>query len=216
MKTRFLKIVVLFGIIIILNCNSTAISETNKQNLYNKDTIQIYGDVDDSEFVIRFTNLIYEVNGKEAKIPIFRGNKGDATNKEFHEYCYNNNLLKKGYGESGFIVISEKGKLTSTFHEFLNFYKGNILKDVDINKPTSLGVFGDPREDSEVYLEIYYDFKVNGIPFVLHVYTLTDTRIDNPDSVKSVFDIKLHEKTNPPTFLYTFLKNTSIKDLRSR
>lgn len=203
--------VYLICIITILNCNTTAVSEANKQNIYNKDTIQIYGNVDDSEFLIKFTNLIYEVNGKEAKIPIFRGNIGDATHKEFREYCYSNNLLKKGYGEGGFIVISEKGKLTTTFHEFLNFYKGNILKNVDINKPTVFRAWGDPQYDPEIHLTIYYDFKINGIPFVLFVSVYSSERID-PDSVKSIFDIKLKERTNPPIFLYTFFKNDYSKN----
>jgi hypothetical protein len=212
MKIQFFRIVFIISVITLLNCNTTAISETVKQNIYNKDTIQVYGDIADSEFIVKFTNLIYEVDGKKAKIPIFQGNKGDATYKEFLEYCYNNNLLRKKYLEGGFIVTSEKGKLTSKFHEFLNFYKGNILKDVDINKPTSFEVYGNPQYEPEVHFVIYYDFKVNGVPFVLSVIAYSDGRIDNPDSLKSMFDIKLQETTNPPTFVYTFYENMSYKD----
>lgn len=209
MGIRFSKIVCLISVITILNCNTTAISETDRQNIINNNAIQVY---DSSSFIIKFTNLIYENDGKIAKIPVFQGNMGDTTYKKFLEYCYNNNLLKKGYGEGGFIVTSEKGKLTSKFHEFLNFYKGNILKDVDINKPTSFEVWGNPQYESEIHITISYDFKVNGIPFVLFVSVYSAEQIAN-SAVKSIFDIKLQERTNPPTFLYAFYENTYSKDL---
>ena len=151
MKIRFLKIVYFVCVIIILNCNTTAISETGRQSIVNKESIQQYDERKGAfmgAFIIKFTNLIYEVNGKNVKIPIFRGNMGDATYKEFHEYCYKNNLLKaRGYIESGFIVESEKGKLTNTFHEFLNFYKNNILKDCDIKTPTYFRVSGNLQHE---------------------------------------------------------------------
>ena len=214
MKIRFFKIVCLICVITFLNCNTTAISEVNKQNI-NSDAIQKYdGNSNSGSFIIKFTNLIYEINGKKAKIPIFRGNMGDVTHEEFQEYCYNNNLMKRGYGEGGFVVISKKGKLTDTFHEFLNFYKGNILKDVDINKPTSFEAWNDLEgKPGPSLLTIYYDFKVNGIPFVLFIGgTYSAERIDDSDSVKSIFDVKLKEMTNPPKFTYTFFENMSYKD----
>jgi len=158
-------------------------------------------------FIINFSNLIYEKKGKELKIPIFRGNMGDAYYKSFHEYCYKNNLLERGWGESGFIIEAEKGMLTKTFHEFLNFYKGNILKNADITKPNKIKVYGGD-------LALYYDFIINGVPFALQVEISTDKKeINDVDSIKSIFDVNLNENMTTPNFTFRFWKNKTSNGL---
>jgi len=199
------KTVLLMCMIVILNNTyKNAVSETNTARIVKDGSVVLFSEY---EFIIKFSNLIYEKDGKEMKIPIFQGNMGDVYYKSFHEYCYKNNLLEKGWGESSFIIKAEKGKLTKTFHEFLYFYKGNILKNVDISKPNKIKVYGGA-------LDIYYDFVINGVPFVLQVGISTDKKeIEDTDSIKSIFDVNLDENMATPIFTYRFWKNKTSNDL---
>jgi len=191
-------------IVILNNTYKNAVSETNTARIVKDGSVVLFSEY---EFIIKFSNLIYEKDGKEMKIPIFQGNMGDVYYKSFHEYCYKNNLLEKGWGESSFIIKAEKGKLTKTFHEFLYFYKGNILKNVDISKPNKIKVYGGA-------LDIYYDFVINGVPFVLQVGISTDKKeIEDTDSIKSIFDVNLDENMATPIFTYRFWKNKTSNDL---
>lgn len=203
---KLYKIVCLICMIVILNCNyKNVVGQANIQNEIKEGSVLRYGETD--SFIIKFTNLIYEKNGKEIKIPIFRGNMGDVSYRAFHDYCYKNGLLQEGWGESGFVVKSEKGKLTTTFRDFLNFYKNNILKKVDINKPAKIKIFGEGDD-----LEIYYDFEANGIPFVLQIMINTEVKVNNPDLIKSMLQVNLNENKSQ-IFTYRFLKNKTSNDL---
>lgn len=178
-----------------------AVSETNDK--IKKGDVQEFSK---SEFIIKFSNLIYEKNGKRLMIPIFQGNSGDISYKEFLDYCYKNNLLEKGWGETYFVIKSDKGKLNKTFHEFLNFYKGNILKNVDINKPAKIKVDGGA-------IDIYYDFEVDSIPFTLNVNISTGKKDIDSRLIKSIFDISLNENGENPIFRYIFWKNKKSNNL---
>jgi len=196
MNSRMLKIACTIGIVIIMSCNyKMAISETTTQDVIKSGDVQKSGDV--SLFIIKFSNLIFEKNGIELKVPIFQGYSSDVHYKSFLDYCYKNNLLKEGWGESAFVIKADKGKLTKTFREFLMFYKGNILKDSDITKPAKMIPDGGA-------LDIYYDFQVDGIPFVLQVNISTDKDEINPGSIKSIFDVNLDENMKTPMFTYRF------------
>ncbi len=205
MRLRKFYVISLICFIVVLNCaNKIAFCENVQQNNIKDGAVVLFSEY---QFVIKFSNLIFEKNGKEMKIPIFRGNMGDVYYKSFHEYCYKNNLLEKGWGESNFIIKADKGKLTKTFREFLNFYKGNILKNVDINKPNKIKIDGGA-------LDIFYDFEINGIPFALQVGISTDKKeIAETDSIKSIFDVNLDENMATPIFTYRFWKNKTSNDL---
>lgn len=206
MKFNAYKIIlILCIIIIILNLNyKNAVCENNKVNSIIDGSVVLFSEY---EFIIKFSNLIYEKDGKEMRIPIFQGTMGDVSYKDFRKYCVDKKYLEPNVAETDFIIKAQKGKLTKTFHEFLYFYKGNILKNVDISKPNSIKVDGGA-------LDIYYDFAINGVPFTLQVGISTDKKeINDVDSIKSILDVNLDENMATPIFTYRFWKNKTSNDL---
>lgn len=159
-------------------------------------------------FIIKSKNIIYEDDEKQIKVPIFQGGKKDIKYSDFLEYCYDKKYLKPDSIETYFVIKSERGKMTQTFQDFMLFYKANILKDTDLNKPAFIIQDGCAPE-------LYYDFIVDGMPFVLMIKISVDNcdvESDEPFSFQSVFDIKLVEKLERPIFLYKIWKNRTSKD----
>lgn len=187
----------------IINCNyKTVVGESNHK--IKEDSVQLFSKY---QFIIKLSNIIYEKDGKDLKIPIFQGNMGDATYEEFRQYCLDKKYLEPNVAEGSFIIKAEKGKLSNTFRDFLKFYKGNILKNTDIHKPAKIKVFDD-------YLEIFYDFSVNGVPFVLQLNIHTDTsKIKDQNSIKSIFDLNLNENVVGPVLKYRFWDDYSSDEL---
>lgn len=200
MRNNFFKIASVLCIIVVLNCTAKkAMSETSMISEIKDDAVvKVYT----YSFIIKFTNLIYEEDGKKIRIPIFQGNSGDVSYDDFLEYCYNKKYLKPKSAETSLVIKADKGKLKKTFHEFLLFYKGNILKKTDINMPTKIKVDGGA-------LELYYDFKENGVPFVLQISISTDQEDVDSSIIKSIFDVNLYENMKTPTFQYRFWANYS-------
>lgn len=204
MRSKKTCIISFICFLVILNCaNKMAVCENNQQNNIKDGAVVLFSEY---QFIIKLSNLIYEKNGKELKIPIFQGNMGDATYIEFLNYCYKNNILDKEYAENSFIIKSEKGKLTKTFRNFLMFYKKNILSNTDITKPGKIVYDGGA-------LELYYDFQIDGIPFVLQVNISTDKNEIDPDSIGSILDVNLDENMKTPMFTYKFWKNKTSKKI---
>jgi len=207
MKFRLLKRIGILSILLfMLFMNQSAISESKMRSDIKPEAVQKYDDND--SFIIKFRNLIFENNGREAKIPIFKGDMGDVYYDDFHEYCYNKKLLERGYVESTFVIKTDKGKITKTFREFLNFYKGNILKNVNINKPSKFVVFDDGQD-----LSLYYDFEVNEILFMLQIDIRSAIIINNPNKIKSILDIPFDENVTPSLFRFRFWKNYTSDEL---
>jgi len=198
MKKFFFKIVSVLCIIVFLNCtDKKAMSETNMISKIKDDAVINFSTY---SLIVKFTNFIYEEDGKKIKIPIFQGNSGDVSYDDFLEYCYTKKYLKPKSAETSLVIKADKGRLTKTFHEFLMFYKGNILKDTDINMPAKILVDGG-------VLELYYDFKVNEVPFVLQISISTGQEDVNTSLIKSIFDVNLNENMKTPIFHYRFWKN---------
>ena len=197
MKQIFVKTIFLTFMIILLNC-SHGVSETISNDKI-KDAVIKFGRY---SLIIKFSNLIYEGGGKEVKIPIFRGNMGDITYRELRKYCSDNKLLKEGYRETGFIIVTKEGEVKKTFHEFLRFYQNNLFKDIgiDVNKPSEIS-----GANSGV-IEIYYDFKIKDIPFVIKIQLFIIEEYANTSEIKSVFDIDGLDETKgeflPPYFKF--------------
>jgi len=192
------------SILLIFNCKENSAKSENNKSDYQKN--EAVSKISSSSFIIRYTNLIYEHEGKELKIPIFEGNMGDVKYKEFRMFCVEKKYLNPNVAESAFIIQADKGKLTQTFREFMKFYKSNILKDTDISKPAKIIIDGGA-------LELYYDFTVNEVPFVLYVKINTDKgNIENLDSIKSILDLNLNENVPNPMFKYRFWKNYTSKE----
>jgi len=192
-------------IVILNNTYKNAVSETNTARIVKDGSVERFKNT--RSFIIKFSSLIYEKDGQELKIPIFQGNMGDVSYDNFRQYCLEKKYLEPNVAETSFIIKAKKGELTKTFREFLNFYKGNILKNVDINKPAKLKVDGGA-------LGIYYNFEVNGVPFVLQVDVSTDqVEIENIDLIKSIINLNLDEKMETPIFTYRFWDDYTSDEL---
>jgi len=155
-----------------------------------------------NSFIISFSNIIYEVQGKSIKIPIFQGTEGDLLYKDFREYCLTNKYLEPRVRESGFIVKCKKGEVKKTFIEFINFYRSNILKDVNFDDKSNFDV-------NESGWIIFYKFKIDGIPCVLNIEIDAAKRIDRK-KLKSVYDIMVNEDMTYPSFAYSFDVNSEV------
>ncbi|HPS58217.1 MAG TPA: hypothetical protein PK514_08940 [Spirochaetota bacterium] len=164
-------------------------------------------------FKIGFSNIIYNIDGHEIKIPIFQGINGDIDYKTFIDYCHENKLLINNARESGFAIQAKKGQLKSTLHDFIRFYKKNILKDIDIEKPTWVGI-------SDEWWYILYDFEVNKIPCYLKIEVFAsneDYENWNKDSkLTSPFQINPDETMKDPYFTYSFYINQKSTDKPGR
>lgn len=206
LRFGFYQVVCFICMLIVISCsNKKAVSELNTQNKINERAVLKYKET--RSFIIRFTNLVYEKDGKELRIPIFQGNMGDVSYKEFRKYCLDNKFLEPNVAESSFIIKTDKGKLTKTFREFLNFYKKNILKDVDISKPAKIKLYSDNE------LSIYYDFEINDVPFVLQLDIITYDKIKSLSSIKSILEINLDEKVENSIFRYRFWDDYTSEEL---
>ena len=205
MKLKWYQFASLICMVVIISCNyKNTICENNTVNSIKDGSVVLFSEY---EFIIKFSNLIYEKDGKEMRIPIFQGTMGDVSYKDFLKYCVDKKYLEPNVAETNFIIKAQKGKLTKTFHEFLYFYKGSILKNVDISKPNKIKVDGGA-------LDIYYDFVINGVPFSLQIGISTDKKeIEDVDSIKSIFDVNLDENMETPIFTYRFWKNKTSNDL---
>ncbi len=204
MKFKWHQLICVVCVILIINCNDMNAQSEPKTQIKSA-AVQKYKN--SHSFIIKFNNLIYEKDGKELRIPIFQGESGDVTYKEFRKYCLDHKYLKPKTAESSFVIKAKKGKLTKTFREFLNFYKESILKNVNINKPTKINVY------DEGGLTLYYDFEISGVPFVLQLEIITDDKIESLDSVKPVLDVHLDENIEDPIFRYRFWKDYTSKEL---
>ena len=107
------------------------------------------------------------------------------------------------------MIKAKKGEVRKTFHQFLAFYKLNIFKDVDIEKPTAMVL-------SSTDWIIKYDFQVNGIPCYLKIELSPrkeDLKKRQSDlKIKSVYDIIPDENDMEPGFLYDFYIGSKSTD----
>jgi hypothetical protein len=199
-KSAFL-IVVLF---IIIFSNIMGISKTMLIELSDikKEQIIVAGESWYNSFIIKFSNIIYEVKGKSIKIPIFQGTEGDVLYKDFREFCLINKYLEPRVRESGFVVKCKKGEVKKTFVEFINFYRSNILKDVNFDDKSNFDV-------NESGWTIFYKFKIDGVSCVLNIEIDAAKRIDRK-KLKTVYDIMVNEDMAYPSFAYSFDINSEV------
>lgn len=158
-----------------------------------------------SIFIMRFSNIIFEEKGKNIKIPIFQGKYGDVANKDIIEYCIKNKYIDEDIWLHN-IVKCKKGEIKKTFHEFLAFYKSNILKDVNLNDPKAIELSSDDWF-------ITYDFIIDGVPCYLEIRFLAkdeDLQSNNP-VYKSVYEITPNENIKDPNFTYHFIIGAKSK-----
>jgi len=204
-KMKLFSTIIILLVSIFIDCTSNGTNKIIKGSEITNKHVEEYKY--EMVFILKFSNLIYEKNNKKIKIPIFQGDMGDALYKDFRDYCLRNQLLEPGVMESGFIIKCNKGEVKKTFHEFLKFYKSNILKGVNIDKPSEMWL-------SSTDWTIKYDFMINDIPCFLEI-KLSPRDEDTPDSVKSVYEIIPEENEEQPGIFYSiYVGFTSSTPLR--
>ena len=90
-------------------------------------------------------------------------------------------------------------KLKKTFHEFLAFYKSNILKDIDLKDSKAIELSSDDWF-------ITYDFIMDGVPCYLEIRLRAREEDQKSTPVyKTVYDIIPNENMKDPSFTYLFI-----------
>ncbi len=206
-KSRIVIILLAVSLFVINNCNTVSANEKIAPEKITSKHVELYKY--DRSFILRFSNIIYNEEGHNITIPIFQGKYGDVLYKDFRDYCVKNKLLEPKVKETGFMIKAKKGEVRKTFHQFLAFYKLNIFKDVDIEKPTAMVL-------SSTDWIIKYDFQVNGIPCYLKIELSPrkeDLKKRQSDlKIKSVYDIIPDENDMEPGFLYDFYIGSKSTD----
>ena len=155
-------------------------------------------------FVINFANIIYNVNGKNIKIPIFKGTMGDVHYNDLLNYYRNKTFFDSDVNsETGYIIKVKKGEAKKTLHEFLAFYKSNILKDIDIEHPVTIYL-------SPVEWILQYNFVVDGVPCYMHINFESRKEDYGKPLPKSVYDIVPNENAGNPGIFFMFYRGRSV------
>lgn len=187
--------------IFIMNMHAAGSNQNNSIDITEKDIIPFKYPM---TFIVKFSNIIYEEKGKNIKIPVFQGNLGEVKYKDLIKYCIDKKYIDQ-YMWVSYIVKCKKGKVRQTLHEFLKFYKSNILKDVNIEKPTVMSL-------SSTEWTIKYDFTIENIPCYLEIqFDSQEKDVDNNPKYKSVYDINPEENVKDPNILYTFIIGAKSK-----
>ena len=204
-KVKVLLVMIILPLL--FNCTSVSARELIKPEKITVNHVEPYKYT--RTFIIRFSNIIYHEAGREIKIPIFQGKYEDVLYKDFRDYCFDKKLLEYKVRETGFMIKTKKGETRKTFHDFLTFYKSNILRNVDIEKPTMMSL-------GSTDWVIKYDFTVNGIPCYMQIeLTPRDEDLNKAQKdmiMKSVFDIIPDETEQEPGFLYKFYIGSKSTD----
>ncbi len=202
MRVKFLTIFNVICLIIILSCASDNVSAENNIQIQPVDGkyIKFFGEA--GLLDIQYSNIIFTTNnGKEVIQPVFRGTKGNIRYEDLREYCIKMGKLRPEEKRiSPIQVYCNRGEVKKTFHEFLKFYKSNLLNDVDIEHPSDFG------KDNKTWI-IRYKFIVNGVPGSLQIQI--DGSEEFSSNYKSVYEIQPDE--NGGWFVYDI--NIRRKDI---
>jgi len=207
--SKGLAIVIFMYLLISFGGNLRSEESSRIINKITSQEVEVYKEYYNT-FIIRFSHLIYEVENKKIKIPIFQGIYGDILYKDFRSYCLEKKFLEPKVKESGFVIKAKKGELRKTFHDFLKFYKSNILKDTNIEDISSASL-----DDTD--WTINYDFTVDSVPCYLKVeIEASEEDLKEYMKYKSVYQIKPNEKMSKPNISYGFyigMKSTDRFDV---
>lgn len=198
--SKKIQLLVLLFLLSILNCKNDSLSgetyDDSKIQPIEDKYINFYGEA--GLLGIAYTNIIYKTsNGKTLILPIFNGNKGSIEYEDLRQYC-----IKKGKLESiekrlrPISVKCKKNYIKKTFYEFLNFYKSNLFKNIDIEHPTDFG------QNNYTWF-IYYDFLIDSVPCFMRIQIRGTEELSK--HYKSVYEIQIDE--NQDSFIYHIAVN---------
>ena len=107
-------------------------------------------------FTMKFSNIVYESDGKMIKMPIFRGTMGDVLHRDFLKYCVTKGLMAERCRESAFQIKFKKGGYTKVLDEFKKFY-GSRLSINFKEMPTWISAYSEQEQIST------YAFVLDGV-----------------------------------------------------
>jgi hypothetical protein len=171
---KILMVLILFS----LSCDSDLFSKENSKVLSKFE--QLGG----GAYVIRYSNIILNYNGKNVKVPIYGGTYEDITYEELQKKQKEKNLSLFG----GITIFTKNDEVGKTFHDILKFYKKSFFKNIDINKPSVIG-----NEGSSWYL-IWYDFEYEGLPCSMMI----SVECDEQASLKKIEQMGYGRKQSIP------------------
>lgn len=203
MHKRIVQILTMIFLLICINKNGM----TNDSKIYKITEIpeQAVERVNNSFlYVIKFSNLIYDVNGKKITIPVFQGNLPSVEYTDFKKYCREKKILDAKTMESGFIIRTKKGEVKKTLLEFIKFYQGNILKG--IKKPYEIYTDGD--EPQYLVWNIVYKFNIEDIPCTIKISFEADKKDwEFINRIKTIEEMHPNEKMDNPVIAYEIIVN---------
>ena len=175
----------------ISNSNDVDFKNMEEEITYDKELMEkaVIYDKDFFTVELKFSNLIYNIKGKKYKFPIYKGVYGDMDFDRIYQYAEDKGIVRHAEGFSRYCFPIKKEEFKETFASFLNFYKGNILKNVNLKKPD---VFDNDcgSTDSRSHWRIQYKFILNDRKFTFDI-TIPSTIDDdiNRKKIKTPFDI---------------------------
>jgi len=203
MHKRIFQILTIIFLIICINKNGmTSDSKIYKINEIPEQAVERLNN--SFIYVIKFSNLIYDVNGKKIIIPIFQGNLPSVEYTDFKKYCREKKILDPKTMESGFVIRTKKGEVKKTILEFIKFYQGNILKGN--KKPFEIYTDGD--EPQYLVWNIVYKFSSAGIPCTMKISFEADKKDWGfTNKIKNIDEMHPNEKMDDPVFTYEITVN---------
>lgn len=164
-----------------------------------------------SSFLLKSKNLIYDNKEQKIILPVFKGENGDLNYNEFLNYYQLKRILRSNQMENSFVIPCKQNQVKKTFQEFLKFYKGNILKDIDISVPVNMVI------DGSMWI-MDYNFTVNGVPCSMTIEIVSDDSdtfpVDKWLKYKTVYQITPYEKNKDPYFSYSISIGSHVEKIK--
>ena len=189
------KVISLVIVLVLLGCNekkgATINTKIYKLNEIPENSVERLNNA--FVYEIKFSNMIYVVDGKELFFPIYKGTIGTVYYEDFLNYCYKNNILEKGYKESEFFIRAKKGEVKKTFMGFIEFYQnkfGSSFKKFD-------RIFIEGGSPEFLIGTVLYKFKFNNVPCSMSIsFKIDENDWDVTDNYKELNDINFDEKSD--------------------
>ena len=161
MKKAFFTLIVLSSFIITGSHFAACLAK-------EKTSLPRFEEVDKNSgiYIIRYSNVITTIEGKQIKVPIYGGIYEDITYEDLEKQQSNKKLALFG----NLNINVKNGEVKKTFFNILAFYKKTFFKNIDTNRPSVIG-----NEGGES-LFIWYDFDYEGMPCSMMITVAYDKK----------------------------------------